>query len=70
MPNADVPPPQSDSGDDVANPLKECSAAAAAPISKCEIPGLDYVVFVWGSITAMRLPRRSLLVGSVLRCSG
>lgn len=70
VPNADVPPPQSDSGDDVANPLKECSAAAAAPISKCEIPGLDYVVFVWGSITAMRLPRRSLLVGSVLRCSG
>lgn len=49
VPNADVPPPQSDSGDDVANPLKECSAAAAAPISKCEIPGLDYVVFVWGS---------------------
>lgn len=48
VPNADVPPPQSDSGDDVANPLKECSAAAA-PISKCEIPGLDYVVFVWGS---------------------
>lgn len=42
-------------------------AVYAAPFSKLEIPGLDYVVFVWGSITAMRLPRRSLLVGSVLR---
>lgn len=31
------------------NPLKECLEDASAPFSKCRIPGLDYVVFVWGS---------------------
>ncbi|KAI4305994.1 hypothetical protein L6164_029314 [Bauhinia variegata] len=30
-----------------ANPLKECFEAG--PISKCQLPGLDYVLFVWGS---------------------
>ncbi|TKY57204.1 putative methyltransferase NSUN6 [Spatholobus suberectus] len=49
VPNADVAPAQSGSEDDVANPLKECLDADAAPFSKCQIPGLDYVVFVWGS---------------------
>lgn len=39
-----------DSVDDVANPLKEeCLDPGAGPVSKCRIPGLDYVVFVWGS---------------------
>lgn len=28
-----------------ANPLKE----NGAPVSMCQIPGLDYVLFVWGS---------------------
>ncbi|RDX77327.1 putative methyltransferase NSUN6, partial [Mucuna pruriens] len=40
---------QSGSDNDVANPLKECLDADAAPFSKCHIPGLEYVVFVWGS---------------------
>ena len=38
---------QSEDGE--SNPLKECSEDASAPFSKCKIPGLDYVVFVWGS---------------------
>ncbi|XP_054799593.1 rRNA (cytosine-C(5))-methyltransferase NOP2C-like isoform X2 [Prosopis cineraria] len=33
--------------EDKANPSKACSRAA--PVSKCHIPGLDYVVFVQGS---------------------
>ncbi|XP_061342833.1 rRNA (cytosine-C(5))-methyltransferase NOP2C isoform X2 [Gastrolobium bilobum] len=37
------------SEDDEANPLKECLDADNGPFSKCQIPGLDYVVFVWGS---------------------
>ncbi|KAK7300168.1 hypothetical protein RJT34_11005 [Clitoria ternatea] len=39
----------SESDDDVANPLKECLQGGAGPFSKCQVPGLDYVVFVWGS---------------------
>ncbi|KAL2316823.1 hypothetical protein Fmac_030699 [Flemingia macrophylla] len=42
-------PPQSHSADHVANPLNDSSDAAAALFSKCRIPGLDYVLFVWGS---------------------
>lgn len=33
--------------EDKANPLKECFQAGQ--VSKCQIPGLDYVVFVRGS---------------------
>ncbi|PNY12841.1 methyltransferase NSUN6-like protein, partial [Trifolium pratense] len=36
-------------GDDVVNPLKECLDLDSGPFMKCRIPGLDYVVFVWGS---------------------
>lgn len=38
-------------GDGAMNPLKEClhSDSDSGPVSKCRIPGLDYVVFVWGS---------------------
>ncbi|XP_027329435.1 putative methyltransferase NSUN6 [Abrus precatorius] len=31
------------------NPLKERLDGDAGPLSKCQIPGLDYVLFVWGS---------------------
>lgn len=40
---------QSEFEDGESNPLKECLEDASAPFSKCKIPGLDYVVFVWGS---------------------
>ncbi|ESW13416.1 hypothetical protein PHAVU_008G194100 [Phaseolus vulgaris] len=40
---------QSEFEDGESNPLKECLEDAPAPFSKCKIPGLDYVVFVWGS---------------------
>lgn len=40
-------------GDNAVNPLKECldsdSDSDSGPVFKCRIPGLDYVVFVWGS---------------------
>jgi hypothetical protein len=36
-------------GDDVVNPLKEGLDLDSGPFMKCRIPGLDYVVFVWGS---------------------
>lgn len=36
-------------GDDVVNPLKECLDSDSGILAKCQIPGLDYVVFVWGS---------------------
>ncbi|CAL0307444.1 unnamed protein product [Lupinus luteus] len=32
-----------------ANPLKESSHDADGSVSKCQIPGLDHVLFVWGS---------------------
>jgi hypothetical protein len=35
--------------DDVENPLKEGLDLDSGPFMKCQIPGLDYVVFVWGS---------------------
>lgn len=41
--------PEADSELDVVNPLKECLDAEAGDFSKCCIPGLDYVVFGWGS---------------------
>jgi hypothetical protein len=36
-------------GDDFVNPLKEGLDLDSGPFMKCRIPGLDYVVFVWGS---------------------
>jgi hypothetical protein len=36
-------------GDDVVNPLKDGLDLDSGPFMKCRIPGLDYVVFVWGS---------------------
>ncbi|XP_047172660.1 rRNA (cytosine-C(5))-methyltransferase NOP2C [Vigna umbellata] len=40
---------QSEFEDVESNPLKECLEDASSPFSKCKIPGLEYVVFVWGS---------------------
>ncbi|XP_004491318.1 rRNA (cytosine-C(5))-methyltransferase NOP2C [Cicer arietinum] len=39
----------SEDGDDVPNPLKEGLNSDSGLFFKCRIPGLDYVVFVWGS---------------------
>ncbi|CAK8538724.1 unnamed protein product [Lathyrus sativus] len=38
-----------ENGYDAVNPLKECLDSDSGPVFKCRIPGLDYVVFVWGS---------------------
>jgi len=35
--------------DDMVNPLKEGLDSDSSLFFKCKIPGLDYVVFVWGS---------------------